>query len=113
MKLGFNTMEETSLPHFKGGEGETIAQMYLDENNRIMRGRLPKGSSIGYHRHEGSSEIIFILSGSGKVLYDEGEETVTAGDCHYCPEGHSHSLINDSEDDLIFYCVVPQHGKKG
>lgn len=111
MKIEFEKITETVLPNFKGGEGETISRMYLDDNNRIMKGKLPKGSTIGYHKHEGSSEIIFILSGEGKVLYDDDEEPIKAGDCHYCPEGHSHSLINTSDEDLVFYCAVPQHGE--
>ena len=48
-----------------------------------------------------------ILEGEGKVLYDDGEEAVKAGMIHYCPEGHSHSLINSGSEDLIFAAVVP------
>ena len=110
MIIDFTKIEETANPNFKGGEKEYNVRTHLDGNNRIMKGRLVPGASIGYHKHEGSSEIIFILSGQGKVLYDGGEERVQAGDCHYCPEGHSHSLINDSENELVFYAVVPQHG---
>ena len=29
------------------------------------------------------------------------------GDCHYCPKGHTHSLINNSDEDLVFFAVVP------
>ena len=41
-------------------------------------------------------------------VYDNQEELLKAGDCHYCPKGHAHSLINNSEQDLIFYAVVPE-----
>ena len=37
-----------------------------------------------------------------------GQETLTAGDCHYCPKGHSHSLINGGGEDLVFFAVIPQ-----
>ena len=84
--------------------------MFTDENNRIMMGMLIPGATIGLHRHEGSSEVIFIQSGSGKVLYDGKYEEVKAGDVHYCPEGHEHSLINDSEENLTYFAVVPNHG---
>ena len=43
------------------------------------------------------------------VEYDGGVETLAAGDCHYCPEHHTHRLINDSSEDLNFFAVVPQH----
>ena len=47
------------------------------------------------------------LAGTGRVLYDGGDETLSAGSCHYCPKGHAHSLINDSGGLLEFFAVVP------
>ena len=109
MKIFFDQMEEKVFQSFKGGEGEFHVKMYTDPRAKIMRGRLLPGSSIGLHTHEGNSEIIYILEGSGKVEYDAGVETLAAGDCHYCPEHHTHRLINDSSEDLTFFAVVPQH----
>jgi len=110
MIFDFDAMETQLLPHFKDGEGALAAEMFADEHNRILRGRLVPGASVGLHTHTGSSEIIYVLSGEGKVLYDGAEERVRAGLCHYCPEGHTHTLINDSVADLLFFAVVPQHG---
>lgn len=107
MLIDFSSMETEIIPRFMGGEGEIHAQMRVDERNRILHGILPPGSSIGYHTHETSSEIIYILSGTGKVEYDGGEEAVKAGQCHYCPKGHSHALINNSDGPLEFFAVVP------
>lgn len=107
MKIDFQAMEEAANPHFLWGEGVFHVRMRADSLNKLMRGRLEPGASIGYHTHETSSEIIYILAGHGKVKYDEGEEVLEAGDCHYCPKGHSHSLINDSGADLEFFAVVP------
>lgn len=108
MKIDFSAMERATLPGFLGGQGELRAKMVSDEQNRILHGILPPGSSIGYHSHDTSSEIIYILSGTGKVQVDTGEEPLRAGDCHYCPKGHAHSLINDSHGELEFFAVVPQ-----
>ncbi len=110
MLIEFEKIEEQILPDFKGGQKEFNVKMFVDKNNRIMKGKLKPGASIGMHVHDTGSEIIFIVSGKGKVLFDDTEEKLSAGSCHYCPMGHSHSLINDSDDDLDFYCVVPQHG---
>lgn len=109
MLIHFDAMEETAHQHFKGGEGTFFNKVFQDENNKIMNGRLAPGSSIGLHTHEGNSEIIFILSGKGKVLHDGAYEPLSAGSCHYCPMGHSHSLINDGDEDLVICAVVPQH----
>ncbi len=101
-----NEVPET-LPRFKDGEGEFIAKIHFDGLNKIIHGTLPPGSTIGAHTHENDSEIIYILSGRGSVLDDGALMPLEAGDCHYCPKGHTHSLINDSENDLVFFAVVP------
>ncbi len=107
MLIDFSAVETQVIPNFLGGEGEIHAQMHADGLNRILHGILPPGSSIGYHTHETSSEIIYILTGKGKVLYDGEYESLTAGDCHYCPKGQAHSLINNSGGPLEFFAVVP------
>lgn len=108
MLIHFDAMETTLIPHMRGGEKEVSAQMYSDSLGKIMRGRLIPGASIGLHTHETSSEVIYILSGAGKVLCDGVYEPLAAGSCHYCPKGHEHSLINDSQEDLCFFAVVPE-----
>lgn len=109
MVIDFSKIEEVANPQFKGGEGETMFRTFNDGTNKIMRGRLDVGCSIGYHSHETNSEIIYILSGEARCLYDNCEETLSVGQCHYCPKGHRHSLINaSSTDPLIFFAIVPE-----
>ena len=110
MLLNFHQMEEKVIPKMRGGEGEMITRMFVNEDTKIMRGRLTPGSTIGLHTHETDSEMIFILSGVGKVLCDGEYEPLSAGSVHYCPKGHEHSLINDSDSDLTFFALVPEHG---
>lgn len=108
MLINFDNIPEQRIPQFKGGTGETIANMFVNELGKIMYGRLEPGSSIGYHKHETNSEIIYILSGKADFLYDDGTEQTSAGGCHYCPKGHSHSMINNGSEDLVFFAVVPE-----
>lgn len=108
MILNFDQIAETIAPHFKGGEKEMAIRAYADEKNRIMFNRLIPGASVGLHTHEGSSEIIYVLEGGAKVVYDGEELRIEAGQAHYCPDGHGHSLINDTDRDLVFFAVVPQ-----
>lgn len=115
MILDFNEMGVTVLPNFKGGEKEFAANMFFDGTNRIFKGRLIPGATIGMHTHDDSCEVIFILEGSGTIVEREpGAETetvspVSAGDCLYCPKGYSHSLQNTTDEgDLVFYAVVPK-----
>ncbi len=100
------------LPNFKGGEGDFIAKIHFDGKNKILHGTLPPHATIGMHTHEGDSEIIYILSGHGSVADDGELLTLSEGQCHYCPEGHAHSLINNSENDLVFFAVVPQQSEQ-
>ena len=106
--IRFDDMNEEIIPHFRGGEGNFSVRMLFDGQNRIMKGRLVSGASIGGHTHESSSEIIYILSGTATFTLDGKEETLAAGDCHYCKKGSTHTLANKHEDDLVFFAVVPE-----
>ena len=108
MHIDFAAIEEIVTPRLRGGEKEAHMRTFADDRNRIMRGSLAPGASIGLHTHETSSEIIYILEGTGTVLYDGARETVPAGQCHYCPKGHAHSLMNNRAEPLVFFAVVPE-----
>ena len=115
MKIRFDEMAVTVLPQFKGGEKEFAANMFFDGTNRIFKGKLVPGATIGMHTHDDSCEVIFVLEGNGTIvekapdLQEEIVSAVHAGDCLYCQKGHSHSLRNTAEKgDLVFYAVVPK-----
>lgn len=110
MIIDFKKLEETIVPHFKGGEGRYIMKHYTDENVKIMFGKLEPGSSIGLHRHETNSEVMYILSGVATFIYEGQEEVVLPGQVHYNPKGKEHTLMNKGTEDLTFFAVVPEHG---
>ena len=109
MLIDFDAICENVIPNMRGGEKEAHVRSFSDEKCKILMGKLIPGGTVGLHTHERDSETIYILSGTGKVLYDGVYEPLSAGSCHYCPQGHAHSLINDSEGDLCFFAVVPLH----
>ena len=111
MIIDFNSIDLSVMPNFKGGEKELAAKMFFDGTNRIFRGRLVPGATIGMHTHDDSCEVIFILEGSGTIVEGLAEDQrvlpVKAGDCLYCEKGQSHSLRNTAQaGDLVFYAVV-------
>ena len=108
MIVDFAGIPEQKIPHFQGGEKEFAVRMLNAPACRILHGRLIPGASIGLHTHETSSEIIYVLSGSGKVLYDGAWEEISAGQAHYCPKGHAHSLVNSGSEELVFFAAVPE-----
>ena len=106
MILKMQDMLEIENPNFKGGEKDFFVRSYTDGINKIMKGRLEPGASIGTHTHYHDSEIIYFLEGEGHVICDGEKQPVVSGECHYCPKGHEHSLINTGDKDLIFFAVV-------
>ena len=46
MLLNFDQIEEKVIPKMRGGEGEMITRMFVNEDTKIMRGRLTPGSTI-------------------------------------------------------------------
>ena len=109
MIIKFENIAETKIDNFKGGEKSIFVKMLSDDNNKIMKNRLIPGASIGEHIHENNSEIILVVEGKGLIICDGHEEVVQAGECHYCPKGSKHTFINNSDEDIIFFAVVPEH----
>ena len=109
MLIDPDKIEETALMNFKGGEGELDTRNFVDAKNKIMFSRLKAGASSGMHQHVQNSEIVYIVKGVATFLYDDEIETVMAGQVHYCPEGHRHSMLNKTDEDLVYFAVVPEH----
>ena len=108
MIIDFLSMQEEAKPNFKGGEKEYNVKMVDEGPNKFMRGRLIPGASIGFHTHTENQEIIYVLEGEGTVVDEQGNtvEKVIPGQVTYCAKGVSHSLVNKSGKDLIFFAVV-------
>ena len=111
MMIDFNALPTATIPHLNGGEGAVTAAMFLDGSGKIMKSVLPQGASIGMHTHVTSYELNYVISGNGKAVCDGKEEILTAGACHYCPIGASHSIVNTGAEDLVLLTVVPEFGK--
>ena len=109
MNIDYDKIPVAEVMNFKGGEGLLKTQNFVDEKCKIMMSRLVPGASSGYHIHEGNCEIVMILSGKGHFTYDGEREDIQAGSVHYCPMGHSHSMHNDGEEDLVYFAIVPEH----
>ena len=79
------------------------------ENKKEAGARMfSDGASIGLHTHETSSEIINFVKGAGKMRYDGAFEKIHSGLFRNCPKGHAHSMVNDGDEELIFFAAVPE-----
>lgn len=106
--INFDSIAEDMQTNFKGGEGDVAFRIFKDDMNKVMRVRMTPHSSVGQHSHETDSEIIIVLQGSGKIVFDGQELPIRQGQVHYCPKGHGHTIINDTDQELHLCCVVPQ-----
>lgn len=109
MIIDFNELEEMTIPHMNDEDGEVKAKMDVNECGRFVETIIPSGSSIGPHIQESNDDINYIISGTGVAICDDVEETLKSGVYHICPKGSSHTIINDCDEDLIFFTVVPKN----
>lgn len=106
--IDFETMEEDLQTGFKGGEGDVAFRIFKDDLNKVMRVRMTPHSSVGQHSHTSDSEIIMVLKGTAKIIFDGQELLLHEGQIHYCPKGHGHTIINPTDEEVHLCCVVPQ-----
>ena len=108
MLIDFNAISEVTVPHFKGGEGHVLLHKFVDERmGSVVKITIPQGCSIGYHTHQGNCEFVVVLSGQG-VCTDDGESYVLRpGMYTYCPEGHTHGIVNNEPEPLVLLGVLP------
>ena len=98
--------------HMRGGEGDVRIRNVLTEAELNGKGRLfgtitlEPGCSIGYHVHEGDSEIFYVLEGT--PVYNDGgaERQVSPGDVLICPEGTGHALSNPTEKTAVVMALI-------
>lgn len=108
MRIDFNQINEETINSFQGGKGCIILKKTTQKNVTFIKAKLPVGSSVGMHKHMVDSETIYVLSGKGKTICDGETEMLSAGSVTFCPVGCSHCLINDGDEDLVFFAVIPK-----
>lgn len=98
-----------------GGEGSLLGDFAYTRNHTDSRDAfqeigwltLPKGASIGLHKHTDNEDSYIIISGQGLFIDGNGKQTpVEAGDITIARPGQSHALKNIGEQPLVFINVV-------
>ena len=106
MIIQFNDLESKEIKEFKGGLGELLLRKFEDGTCKIMRSTLTKSSTIGLHKHEEDSEILYMLSGEGYAICNGKREELSKGIIHYCPKGSEHTVINTGDTNLEMFAIV-------
>lgn len=104
--IDFNKIEEQKIPNMRGGEGTARVKKFTDGSVNIMQITLEEGCSIGLHTHTDDFEAIYAVAGEAVYTLNGEEERIRAGQCHYCPQGSSHSVKNYEKDPFVMFAVV-------
>ena len=96
----------------KGGSGIVSVTDFVSKDDLNQKGRLfgkirlEPGVSIGYHVHEGESELFYIMSGTA-VYNDNGKEyEVSAGDTTIVTSGNGHGISNRSDSPVELVALI-------
>ena len=73
MIIDFKNLTPNVVEKMRNGEGSVKLVKYADDTNSVVRITISKGSSIGWHIHEGDQEIIYVISGKGICIEDDKE----------------------------------------
>ena len=98
--------------NMKGGDGtvyvtEFVTSAELNEKGRLFGNiHLDPGASIGYHEHEGESELFYVVSGEA-VYNDNGTEyPLHAGDTAVVTDGNGHGIANRGTEPVDLIALI-------
>lgn len=89
--------------------------LYTAKHCQLVLMSLAPGEDIGLETHSGGDQFFRFEQGEAKVIINDMEYSVAAGDCIIVPEGAKHNIINTSQvDALKLYTIyAPPHHKDG
>ena len=108
MVLTLNEMVGKEVANMKGGIGVINSARWEDDMMAIIHNIMPAGTTVGFHQHVGTSEVIYILAGSGFIKEDDELKPIKAGDVNYCAEGGWHEVIAGDEGMEILGVIPNQ-----
>lgn len=112
-KRHFTEVPATTVP--APASGVTIRWL-IDEavgapNFAMRYFEIAPGGSTPLHAHAWEHEV-FILSGSGVVVCDGGDEAFGPGDAIFVPHGERHCFRNTGTEPVAMLCLVPMSATK-
>ena len=109
-----NDRETQHRENVRGGHGMTHQQDMLTDASPFAPGGYQllteivhePGTQVGFHMHEGNSEVYYILEGT--ALYNDNgtEVTLHAGDTAICRDGEGHAIGNPTDQPMRFLAVI-------
>lgn len=76
----------------------------------IIKGVLKVGSIVPKHTHPESDEYLVFLRGAGELTIEDQTYHLKDGDTVFIPKGKTHSYVNRSGKDAVFYQIYTPGG---
>ena len=99
--------------HMRDGDGTVQLTNFITGPEELCgKGRLfskitlNPGCGIGYHVHEGDSELFYILKGTAEYSDNGTIKTVSAGDVTISPPNTGHSIANRTDEVVELVAVI-------
>ena len=96
MVYDFRELEAKKVEHMRDGEGHVFTI-----------NTIPPGCSIGLHQHTANYEVCYIISGKAYEVTEDSNTLLEPGMVAYCPNEGKHSLVNEFDEDFVFFGVLP------
>lgn len=89
--------------------------LYTGKHTQLVLMSLLPGEEIGVEVHNENDQFFRFEAGTGKVVIDDNEYSVSDGSAIVVPAGAEHNVINtsDSEDLKLYTLYSPSHHKDG
>lgn len=88
--------------------------LYTGKHSQLVLMSLKQGEEIGLETHTENDQFFRFEQGTGKVIIDDNEYSVSNGSAITIPSGAKHNIINIGNDELKMYTIYsPAHHKDG
>lgn len=110
MKKGY----KANIEELTEENGSFRKVLYTGEESQLVLMSLLPGEDIGSEVHPDNDQFFRFEDGSGDVVINETEYSVSDGDAVVVPKGARHNVINTGDRPLRFYTIYsPAHHKDG
>ncbi|MCD6448396.1 MAG: cupin domain-containing protein [Thermoplasmata archaeon] len=93
-------------------EGVTVHDLNF-QNLIVSKTEISPGMSTRGHSHLETSEIYIFCCGEGEMQVGDEKFRVKPGDIVFVEEGKFHRVWNNSDQNMIFYCIFKPYRGRG
>jgi mannose-6-phosphate isomerase-like protein (cupin superfamily) len=97
--------EWSDHPHFEGVASKVLVGRDTNSAFSTHLVRVEPGYTIETHTHDGTTELFFVIFGTGTCTMDGEERPFLPGSCAYAPAGVPHSVHNSGGAPMELLCM--------